>query len=135
MNFCTVISKIFNLPITCNTHAFICKYTLCFAFMPKKEQTALHPTNYNTCILVHLHPTTLYPCTPPHTSIQKKYAYTCTSTILSCAKTHLKLRGSVLQQILPARHILRVASVELDHIFDSSISDFINLQRIAADIP
>lgn len=46
-----------------------------------------------------------------------------------------KLIGNILQQVHAAKLILRIPSVELDHVLDFVISRRVNLQRLSADVP
>lgn len=61
-------------------------------------------------------------------TIHKKYTR-------PASKAYLKLIGSVLEQIDLSKGVLCVTRVELDHIPDALVGDFVNRQGLAADVP
>lgn len=62
-------------------------------------------------------------------------AYIYRNTPALASKAYLQLIGSVLEQIDLAKRVLCVTRVELDHIPDALIGDFVNRQGLGADVP
>jgi hypothetical protein len=62
-------------------------------------------------------------------------AYIYKNTPAPVPKAYLELIGSILEQIDLAKGVLCVTRVELDHIPDALIGDFVNRQGLGADVP